>query len=115
MAAYYLEEEAQMWYQLFRDSEETVTWESLKATLHIRYGTTIFEDHFGDLTKLQQVGTVRDYQIKFKQLLSRVEKLSIPHQLRCFVGGLKGDVRTEVQALKPSTLIEAIGLISTII
>jgi hypothetical protein len=72
MAAYYLEEEAQMWYQLFRDSEETVTWESLKATLHIRYGPTIFEDHFGDLTKLQQVGTVRDYQIKFKQLLSRV-------------------------------------------
>jgi hypothetical protein len=110
MAAYHLEEEAQMWYQLFRDSEETVTWESLNAALHIRYGPTVFEDHFGDLTKLQQVGTVRDYQLQFKQLLSRVGKLSIPHQLGCFVSGLKGDLRTEVQALKPSTLTEAIGL-----
>jgi hypothetical protein len=110
MTAYHLEEEAQMWYQLFRDSEETVTWESLKAALHIRYGPTIFEDHFGDLTKLQQVGTVRDYQLQFEQLLSRVGKLSIPHQLGCFVSGLKGDLRREVQALKPSTLTEAIRL-----
>jgi hypothetical protein len=110
MAAYHLEEEAQMWYQLFRDSEETVTWKSLKAALHIRYGPTVFEDHFGDLTKLQQIGTVRDYQLKFEQLLSRVGKLSIPHQLGCFVSGLKGNLRTEVQAMKPSTLTEAIGL-----
>jgi hypothetical protein len=110
MAAYHLEEEAQMRYQLFRDSEEIVTWESLKVALHIRYSPTVFEDHFGDLTKLQQVGTVRDYQLQFEQLLSRVGKLSIPHQLGCFVSGLKGDLRTEVQALKPSTLSEAIGL-----
>jgi hypothetical protein len=110
MAAYHLEEEAQMWYQLFRDSEETVTWESLKVALHIHYGLTVFEDHFGDLTKLQQVGTVRDYQLQFEQLLSRVGKLSIPHQLGCFVSGLKGELRTEVQALKSSTLTEAIGL-----
>ena len=82
----------------------------MKAALHIRYGSTVFEDHFGDLTKLQQVGTVRGYQLKFEQLLSRVGKLSIPHRLGCFVSGLKGDLRIEVQALKPSTLTEAIGL-----
>ena len=61
MAAYLLEGEAQMWYQLFQDSEETITWESLKVALHICYGPTIFEDHFSNLTKLQQVGTMRDY------------------------------------------------------
>jgi hypothetical protein len=110
MATYHLEEEAQMWYQLFQDSDETITWESLKAALHIRYGPTVFEDHFGDLTKLQQVGTVRDYQFQFEQHLSQVGKLSIPHQLGCLVSGLKGDLRTEVQALKPSTLVEAIEL-----
>jgi hypothetical protein len=82
----------------------------LKVALHIRYGPTVFEDHFGDLTKLQQVGTVRDYQFKFKQLLSKLGKLSILHQLGCFVSGLKEDLRIEVQALKPSTLAKAIGL-----
>jgi hypothetical protein len=111
MAAYHLEEKVQMWYQLFRDSEETVTWELLKATLHIRYGPTVFEDHFGNLTKLQQVGTiVKDYQLQFEQLLIQVGKLSIPYQLGCFVSGLKRDLRIEVQALKPSTLTKAIEL-----
>jgi hypothetical protein len=53
MAAYHLEGESQMWYQLFQDSEAVVTWNSLKVALHTRYGPTAFEDHFGDLTKLQ--------------------------------------------------------------
>jgi hypothetical protein len=80
MAAYHLEGEAQMWYQLFRESEEALTWKSLKKGLHVRYGPTVFEDHFGDLTKLQQTGSTRDYQLQFEQLLSRVGKLSNQHQ-----------------------------------
>jgi hypothetical protein len=78
--------------------------------LHIRYGPTIFEDHFGDLTKLQQTGAVRDYQFQFEQLLSRVEKLSVQQQLGCFVSGLKNTLRIEVQAARPKTITEAIGL-----
>ena len=99
-----------MWYQLFRDSEETITWESLKDALHTHYGPTVFECHFGNLTKLQQVGTMRHYQLQFEQLLSRVGKLSISHQLGCFVSRFKGNLRMEVQALKPSMLTKAIGL-----
>jgi hypothetical protein len=110
MAAYHLERESQMWYQLFQDSEAVVTWNSLKAALHTRYGPTAFEDHFGDLTKLQQTGTVREYQLQFEQLLSRVGKLSVLHQLGCFVGRLRSNLRIEVQAARPTTVIEAIGL-----
>jgi hypothetical protein len=110
LAAYHLDGESQMWYQLFKDSEEILTWESLKKALHIRYGPTIFEDHFGDLTKLQQTGAVRDYQFQFEQLLSRVEKLSVQQQLGCFVSGLKNTLRTEVQAARPKSVTEAIGL-----
>ncbi|XP_059441736.1 uncharacterized protein LOC132174039 [Corylus avellana] len=110
LAAYHLESEAQMWYQLFKESEEFLTWESLKAALHTRYGPTAFEDHFGDLTKLQQTGSVKEYQLQFEHLLSRVGKLSTQHQLGCFVSGLKGNLRTEVQAARPTTVTEAIGL-----
>ena len=70
MVAYHLEGESQMWYQLFQDSEEMVTWKSLKAALYTRYGPTTFEDHFGDLTKLQLIGAVREYQLQFEQLLN---------------------------------------------
>jgi hypothetical protein len=52
LAAYRLDGVSQMWYQLFKKNEEVITWESLKATLYIRYGPTTFDDHFGDLTKL---------------------------------------------------------------
>jgi hypothetical protein len=77
---------------------------------YTRCGPTRFEDHFGDLTKLQQGGSVRDYQAEFERLLSRVEKLSTQHQLGCFVSGLKETIRIKVQAAKPTSLTEAIGL-----
>jgi hypothetical protein len=61
MVAYHLEGDAQMWYQLIREDDEVMTWESLKAALHTQYGPTVFEDHFSDLTKLQQTGSVKEY------------------------------------------------------
>jgi hypothetical protein len=61
-----------------------------------KYGPTQIEDHFGDLTKLRQGGSVQDYQAEFERLLSRVGKLSTQHQLGCFVSGLKETIRIEV-------------------
>jgi len=108
LATYHLDGESQMWYQLFKDSEEVLTCESVKMTLHIRYGPTTFNDHFGDLMKLQQTRSVRDYKLQFEQLLSRVGQLFALHQLGCFVSGLKGTLRTEVRARRPKSVMEAI-------
>jgi hypothetical protein len=111
LAAYHLEGDAQLWHQLFREGDvEEVTWDALKEGLHTRYGPTLYEDFFGDLSKLKQDGSVRDYQIQFERLLSRVGKLSPAHQLGCFISGLKDILRTEVKASRPSNLIAAVGL-----
>jgi hypothetical protein len=110
LAAYHLEGAAQMWYQLFKEDEESPSWENLKTELYNRYGPTRMEDHFGDLTKLRQGGSVRDYQVEFERLLSRVGKLSTQHQLGCFVSGLKEMIRIEVQVAKPTSLTKATGL-----
>jgi hypothetical protein len=40
LAAYHLEGEAQLWYQLFKETEEAASWENLKDGLHVRYGPT---------------------------------------------------------------------------
>jgi hypothetical protein len=85
-------------------------WETLKAGLYVHYGPTPFEDHFGDLTKLQKVGLVPEYQVQFEQLPSHVGKLSTQHRLGCFMSWLKENIRTEVQASKPTSITEAIGL-----
>lgn len=110
LAAYHLEGDAQLWYQLFKDSNEGVTWLNLKQALNARYGPTLFEHHFGDLTKLKQVHSVRDYQTHFERLLSRVGRLSTEHQIRCFISGLKDHIRVDVQVAHPTTLSDAIGL-----
>jgi hypothetical protein len=70
LTAYHLEGEAQLWYRLFKENEEEQTWEAMKDGLHIHYGPTQFENFFGDLTKLRQMGTVREYRSQYERLLS---------------------------------------------
>lgn len=58
------------------EEEECVSWDTLKEGLHARYSPTHFVDFFGDLTKLVQTGTIREYQIKFFfRLLNRAGKM----------------------------------------
>jgi hypothetical protein len=53
---------------------------------------------------------VRDYQVQFGRLLSRVGKLSLEHQLECFISGLKDTICMKVQALRPTSLTVVVGL-----
>ncbi|RVW92477.1 hypothetical protein CK203_042670 [Vitis vinifera] len=107
LATYHLEGEAQLWYQILKEEGE-VTWLTLKEGLNSRYGPTEFDDFFGDLTMLKQVGSVREYQSQFEKLLSRVGKLNQSQQVACFIGCLKEGVRIDVQAMKPPTLSAAV-------
>ena len=70
----------------------------------------MFVDFYGDLSKLEQVGSMRDYQVQFERLLTWVGHLAPEHQIGCFVIGLKEDIRTEVQATRPTSLSVAVGL-----
>jgi hypothetical protein len=45
--------------------------------MHARYGPTQFDDYFGDLTKLRQTGSVREYQSQYERLLSKAGKLTV--------------------------------------
>ena len=110
LAAYHLEGEAQLWYQLLKEEERVTTWPLLKGGLYTHYGPTEFDDFFGDLTKLRQMGSVREYQSQFERLLSTVGKLPPAQQVGCFISGLKEHLRIVVQALKPASLSAAVGL-----
>ena len=110
LVTYHLEGEAQLWYQILKEEEGEVTWLTLKERLNSRYGPMEFDDFLGDLTRLKQVGSVREYQSQFKKLLSRVRKLNQSQQVACFIGGLKEGVRIDVQAMKPPTLSAVVGL-----
>ena len=53
LATYHLESEAQLCYQILKEEEGEVTWLTLKERLNSRYGSTEFDDFFGDLTRLK--------------------------------------------------------------
>ena len=108
LAAYHLKGEAQLWYQLLKSKGE-ITWANLKEGLYARYGSTEF-DNFGDLTKLKQIGTVREYQSHFERLLSHVGRLPPSQQVCCFISGLKDHLKVDVQAIQPISLSTAVGL-----
>ena len=110
LAEYHLKGEAQLWYQLLKSKGE-ITWANLKEGLYARYGSTEFDDKFGDLIKLKQIDTVREYQGHFERLFSRVGRLRPSQQVCCFISGLKDHLRVDVQALKPISLSKAVRLV----
>ena len=87
-----------------------VTWDVFKAGLLARYGPTQFYDYFGELTKLQQTGSVRDYQSRFENLLAKAGHLPPARQVSCFISGLKEGIKADVLAGRPMDLSTAIGL-----
>ena len=60
-----------------------------------RYGPSQFYDYFGELTKLQQTGTVKEYQSCFEHLLAKVCHLPPTRQVSCFVSGLKEMIKAD--------------------
>lgn len=110
LALFHLEVDAQLWFQLIKQEGDMMTWQEFCDGLHARYGATQFQDFFGELIKLQQVGSVCDYHTQFEKLLAKVGRLSQDRQVSWFVSGLKDTIKADVLAGRPTTLTSAIGL-----
>lgn len=86
------------------------SWESFLEALESRFAPTFYEDPKGALFKLTQKGTVNDYLTEFERLANRVVGLPPPFLLSCFILGLCPEVRREVMALQPISLLQATAL-----
>ncbi|MCI04940.1 hypothetical protein A2U01_0025989, partial [Trifolium medium] len=89
---------------------QILTWASFLHALETRFAPSQYEDPKGALFKLNQTGSVKEYQGQFESLANRVTGLPPPFYLSCFVSGLKPAIRREVQAFQPLTLTQAINL-----
>ena len=62
LASYHMEDEALIWFQ---DAEEVgifTSWEAFVRALHVRFGSSSYDDPMETLTKLKQVGSVYAYK-----------------------------------------------------
>jgi hypothetical protein len=110
LASFHLEGEAQLWFQILLWEGREIGWPEFKEGVFARFGPIQFYDPFGELTNLQQEGSIRDYQAQFESLLSKIGNLSQSQQVSCFVSGLKEEIKADVTAGRPLTLTSAIGL-----
>ena len=76
LALFHLEGEANQWWQWLRRAYEeegrSVTWELFEEELWAHFGPTECEDFDEALSKVQQIGSLRDYQKEFERLGNRV-------------------------------------------
>lgn len=107
----YLDSKADVWYQSFRLIKGTVSWQEFSEALLRRFGDRTGRDEIEEFNKLQQTGSVQDYQDKFEELktllLYKDPRLSEQYFVSSFISGLREELKPVVRMMKPSSLIEA--------
>ena len=86
------------------------TWSELTRALESQFGPSPFDCPMAELFKLQQTSSVSDYYLKFMSLANRSLGLSNEALLNCFISGLNPDIRRDVVAMWPPTLLRAVAL-----
>ncbi|KAL4379488.1 hypothetical protein GQ457_02G040490 [Hibiscus cannabinus] len=114
LASFHLEGEANQWWRWMRRSymsdDKEITWELFVEELWARFGPTDCEDFHEALSKIKQVGTLRDYQKEFERLGNRVQGWSQQALVGTFLGGLKVEIADGIRMFKPKTLEDVISL-----
>ena len=62
LASFHLQDDALQWYWWFEKARPNITWEEFTQALCVCFGPTDYEDFDEALAKLQQTGTIREYQ-----------------------------------------------------
>ena len=114
LASYHLEGEANQWWQWLRrayqEDGQTVTWNTFVEEMWARFGPMECEDFDEALSRVQQTGTLRDYQKEFERLGNKVHGWTQRALVGTFMGGLKPEISEEIRLFRPKTLKKAISL-----
>ena len=115
MASFHLEGEANQWWQWLRrayhEEGKVVTWGIFVEELWSRFSPTDCEDFDEALSKIEQKGSLRDYQKEFERLGNKVSGWIQKALVGTFMGGLEPEIAEGIRMFKPKTLKEAISLV----
>ncbi|KAJ1422703.1 Retrotransposon gag domain [Sesbania bispinosa] len=91
------------WFNLWKETEDPLTWPKLKQALFERYGCRHFDNPFEELSDLRQKGSIEEYIVEFELIPSQVGRSPEEHYLRYFMGGLRLELRCRVRTFNPRT------------
>ncbi|KAH9782770.1 hypothetical protein KPL71_009054 [Citrus sinensis] len=78
IVSFHIEGKTAAWYQWMKANNLLSTWQNFLLNLKQRFGTSMYEDHQGNLSKLTQISTVADFQFAFEDLMNKVTGISEP-------------------------------------
>lgn len=109
MVPFHLEGTPSTWFQWMEKGGALTDWTAFLRALQQRFGTSIYDDSLGRISKLTQSGRVSDYRAEFEALMPRITGVSEAMFLNFFVWGLKLEIRRELLLLKPIDLSDAMA------
>lgn len=99
------------WIRGLRRNNLLTTWDKFKEDLRERFGKTELGDKFQELSHIQQTTSVATYLERFEELLNEVSGQSESTLISFFIGGLKLELRNELDIIKPTLLRRAFALV----
>ncbi|RWW50723.1 hypothetical protein BHE74_00042996 [Ensete ventricosum] len=109
IAAIHLEGDVIQWFNWFKHTHRGLSWQQFKEGLLDRFGPTDFNNIDGQLAKIRQTSTIQEYQTRFERLSNQTKNWSEKQLLCTFIEGLKSEIRGEVKARQPYTLMTVIS------
>nr|XP_027123207.1 uncharacterized protein LOC113739959 [Coffea arabica] len=110
----YLDGKADKWFQGVKIEKPRLGWEEFEDMLCRRFNDRSCKDIVEEFNKLQQVGSIEDYQERFEELkplmMIKNRNLDENYFISSFISGLKEEIKPVVRMLKPATLSEAFEL-----
>lgn len=87
-----------------------MTWEEFCKSIKMEFGPSQFTDYMIDLKLLKQYVGVQDYNSQFQKLSKKVQGIPEPCLVSQYIGGLKEEIRFELQLANPKSLLTAMQL-----
>jgi len=110
IAAVHLDADVIPWFQMLTKNNPFHSWVGFTRALEMEFGPSPYECPRSTLFKLAQTGSVQDYYKEFTALANRVYGVMPDALLDCFISGLKPDIRRDVIAQAPTSMIRTISL-----
>nr|GEZ20397.1 hypothetical protein [Tanacetum cinerariifolium] len=86
------------------------TWARFEESVRNCFGPSEYEDLNETLSKLLQLGTVKDYQHEFEKLMNRATDIPDSLLISFYIFGLKLHLQREFLVSRPTTLGDAFSL-----
>ncbi|XP_060969922.1 uncharacterized protein LOC133037114 [Cannabis sativa] len=97
------------WFQWMEKGGSIYDWDSFLRELQLRFGTSIYDDPLGRISKLTQTGKVSEYRQEFEMLMPRITGVEDSMFLNFFIWGLKLEIRRELLMAPHANLVDAMA------